>query len=140
MLPISELRGGIPLAFSYGYSPLQAFLICVASNLIIIPILFFFLDYIHTYLIKIKFYQNQFERYIHRSKKKLEKHVGTKWEYVFLFLLVAIPLPFTGAYTGIILSWFFQLKRKKSYLSIVLGVITAGIIVTLLTKGVINIL
>ncbi len=50
-----------------------------------------------------------------------------------LFLFVAIPAPGTGAYTGVLLSWFFELDRKKSFATIALGVIVAGIITTLLT-------
>ena len=138
MLPIAELRGGIPLAIASGATPFAAFISCVIANIIIVPIIFLFLDYVHNHLTKKKFYNNLFERHIHSSRKKLEKRVGTKWEFVTLFLLVAIPFPFTGAYTGTLLSWFFKINRKKSYLSIVLGVITAGVIVTLASIGVVS--
>ena len=51
-------------------------------------------------------------------------------------LFVAVPLPLTGAYSGTLLAWFFNLKRRKSYLAIFLGVLIAGIIVTLTTLGI----
>jgi len=135
MLPISELRGGIPLALSSGVNIFIAFVLCVLANIIIIPFVFLFFDILHKYFLKIKIYRKVFNFYIERNRKKLEKHVGTKWEFFFIYALTAIPFPLTGAYSSTILSWFFGLKRKKAFLAISLGVITAGIIVTLVSVG-----
>ena len=55
------------------------------------------------------------------------------FSYFVLFLLVAIPAPGTGAYTGALLAWFFKVNRKKGFFVIALGVIAAGIITTILT-------
>jgi len=139
LLPISELRGGLAYAIAVGMPVASAFIISVISNVLVIPVVFFFLDYLHKHFLKIKFYENLFHRHIERSRKKIEKHIGTKWEYIFLWLFVAIPLPMTGAYTGTLLAWFFRLDRKKSYLALALGVVTAGIIVTLFMIGLLNV-
>jgi uncharacterized membrane protein len=112
----------------------------VLANILIIPVIFLFLDHLHKYFIKFRAYRKFFEFNIRRSKRKIEKHVGTKWQFIALFLLVAIPLPFTGGYTGAFLAWFFRLKRRKSYLAIFLGIITAGIIVTLASIGLFSLL
>jgi uncharacterized membrane protein len=131
ILPISELRGGIPIAIANGISPLFAFLICVIANILVIPIVFFFLDHIHSFFMKIKIYESLFNKYIEKKRGKLEKYIGTKWEFVVLMLFVGIPLPITGAYTGTLLAWFFNVDRKEAYKALSLGVVVAGVVVSL---------
>ena len=135
MLPISELRGAIPYAIlKAGINPFTAFLIAVFANIFIIPFIFFFLDYLHHIFLRISTYRKLFNFYINKKVEKIKKKYETL-ELLVLFLFVAIPAPGTGAYTGVLLSWFFELDRKKSFAVIALGVITAGIITTLLTVG-----
>ena len=132
ILPVSELRGGIPLAIGTGVNPIIAFLFATAANILMIPIIFFFLDYFHVHFMKVRPYEKLFNLYVRRLRKKVEtKTLG----FFLLFSFVAIPLPGTGAYTGCILSWFFQMQRKKSTYTIALGVLTAGIIITLVSTG-----
>ena len=130
LLPISELRGGIPVAMASGVGWMTAFITCVVANILVIIPVFFFLDNIHKHLMKIKIYEKIFNTYLDRVRKrvevKMEKHT---WEYWVLFLFVAIPFPSTGAYTG-----FFEMERKKSFITIALGVLAAGIIVTLVVS------
>ena len=132
ILPVSELRGGIPYAILNGVNPITAFLVAVLANILIIPIIFFFLDNIHDSLLNIKPYEKAFNFYISRKVEKVKRKYENL-ELAILFLFVAIPFPGTGAYTGVLLSWFFKLNRKKSFATIALGVITAGIITTILT-------
>lgn len=136
LLPISELRGAIPLAIASGIKPLNAFLIAVIANCLVVPIVFFFLDLLHKHFYSIGIYRRLFDRYIERTRIKFEKHAGSKFEFIALCLFVAIPLPMTGAYTGTVAAWLFNLNRKKSYLAVMLGVLIAGIIVTVLAVGV----
>lgn len=132
ILPVSELRGGIPLAIGTGVNPIIAFLFATAANIMMIPIIFFFLDYFHDHFMKIRPYKKLFTIYLNRLRRKVEtKTLG----FFLLFSFVAVPLPGTGAYTGCILSWFFQMHRKKSIYTIALGVLTAGIIITLVSTG-----
>ncbi|MBL7148311.1 MAG: small multi-drug export protein [Nanoarchaeota archaeon] len=136
ILPISELRGGITYAIGSGLDPFLAYFVGVLSNFFVIPICFFFLDNLHKYFLGLKIYRKLFDKYINKNRRKLEKYVGTKAEFWALFCVVMIPLPLTGAYTGSILAWFFGLKRRKSYLAISLGILIAGILVTLISLGV----
>ena len=131
VLPISELRGGIPVAVASGVGLLPAFLSCVLANILVIVPVFFFLDYIHTYLMKISLYNKLFTLYLERVRKRVEaKFAQQTWEYFVLFLFVAIPFPSTGAYTGCLIAWFFEMERKRSFLTIASGVVVAGIVVT----------
>lgn len=137
MTPISELRGAIPLGIAgYKLHPLVAYFWSVLGN-IIPPIIFiFFLEKTAAFLsLKFnfwkKFFHWLFERTRHRAEEKIKKYGA--WG---LFILVAIPLPMTGGWTGALAAFLFGIKRKLSIPIITLGIITAGIIVLILTVGI----
>ena len=138
MAPFSELRGGIAYGLAAGGDLFWIVLLCILANILAIFIVFFFLDYVNELFMRFSWYKLIFDKFLLRARKKVEKKVGSKWEYWALFFLVAIPLPTTGAYTGCLASWAFQLDRRKSVKAITLGVISAGVITTLLTLGVLN--
>ena len=133
IIPISELRGAILYAIPAGINPFLAYIVAVTGNLLVIPLVYFFLNDLHHHFLRISLYEKIFNKYVERNRKKLERHVGTKFEFIALVFLVAIPLPITGAYTGTLLAWLFGLKKKKAYLAIGLGVLIAGIIMTIVT-------
>lgn len=140
-LPISELRGSIPIIILSNSNYWFFYVIlAILTNIAIIPFIFYFLDHFHIFLTRFKTYNKIFDKLIKRTRRKIEKRVGTKWELLTLYFLVAIPLPFTGAYTGILAAWFFKLNRKKAIKSIIYGVITAGIIVTFISLGLFSLL
>ena len=140
ILPISELRGGIPLGLTLGLNPLLVYFIAVFFNFLSVPIVFFFLNNLHSNFLKNKYYESFFNKYINRNRKKLERVIGKKAEFWTLVGIVMVPLPLTGSYTGSILAWFFGLNRKKAYLAIFLGILLAGIIVTLASLGIISLI
>lgn len=138
-LPIAELRGGIPVAIAAGLNPWTAFLLCVIVNILAIFFVFFFLDKIHTWLLRYFWYQRSFNNFLKRikhRKKKVEKNIES-YGLLALAIFVAIPLPATGAWTGTLIAWLLGLKRRRASLAIALGVIIAGIIVTLAITGII---
>ncbi|HIH52480.1 MAG TPA: small multi-drug export protein [Nanoarchaeota archaeon] len=146
LLPLVELRGGLPLALinasKYGVSQLTIFLIIVLLNIFLIFLIFFFLDNIHKIFMRFNFYKNFYSFYLKKMQKKIiifEKSHNSIGFFA-LFLFVAIPLPLTGAYTGTFLSWILGLERKRSIIAIALGVLTAGVIIYLGTLGVISFL
>ena len=139
-LPIVELRGGIPFAILSGLNPWYSFLLCVCVNILITPFVFFFLDKLHCKLIKYKFYKktvNVILKKAEKRSKKIKKKIN-KYSLLALAIFVAIPLPGTGAWTGSIISWLLKLNRKKSFLAISLGVIIAGLLITLALTGIIS--
>lgn len=135
--PFFELRGGIPLGLALGLDPVDVYVIAVFFNFLAVPVIFFFLDNLHHSFIKNKYYSRFFNKYVLKNRNKLEKYMGTKAEFWALMLIVLIPIPGTGAYTGSILAWFFGLKRRKSYIAILFGIIIAGLLVMAASLGVI---
>jgi uncharacterized membrane protein len=74
-------------------------------------------------------YENFFNRFIERSRRKVHTKVE-KWGWLGIAVFVAIPLPFTGAWTGTLGSWVLGLSKCKTMIAVILGVLTAGAIVT----------
>lgn len=141
ILPISELRGGLPLAIIYANQnniPLiLIFPLIIMMNILVIFLVFYFLDNIHHLLLKVKLYKKFFKFYIEKFQKRVDKFEKrySSLGFLALVLFVAIPLPVTGAWSGCLLSWVLGLDRKKSILAISLGVVIAGILVLLGTLG-----
>lgn len=135
MVPVIELRGGIPFGVSQGLSPFEAAFFAVIGNLIPVPFLVIFTSKVFEFL------KNKNER-LHGLVKKLEakadknKEMVIKYEFIGLVILVAIPLPGTGAWTGALVAAVMEMKVKNSVPAISLGVLIAAIIVTSITYGV----
>jgi len=131
--PISELRGGIWLGIvTFELDPLLTFCTAVVANaLIFFPIFFALRLFYDKFLHRIPL----FDRYLDSLRKRGKPKVD-KYGFWGLFLFVAIPLPFTGAYTGTILAWLLGMDWRKAFPAVGLGVIVAGVVVLLITLGV----
>jgi len=130
MLPISELRGAIPLAIGiYKLNPYASIPLIVAANFLPVPFILKFLGPVERFLRKWKFWDKLMTRIFERTRIKTRKSIE-KWESLALILFVAIPLPVTGAWTGSLAAYLFGLDFKKSLLCIFIGVVIAGAIVT----------
>ncbi len=125
--PFFELRGAIPTGIAFGLDPAFVFVVSVAINILIIPLLFFILDQIFE---EIKFIHKLADRIHKKSKKYIEKY-----GYIGLMLFVSVPLPGSGAYAGSIVAHLFEMERKKSMVAIAAGVLIAGTIITLASTG-----
>lgn len=128
MTPIGELRAGIPAGIALGAHPVFIYIVAVLGNLLVIPIVFFFLNYFHIHFMRIRYYRAFFRRYIERNRARIEEKIGTKYEFLALMLFVGIPLPITGAYTGSVLAWFFGVEKKTAYPALIGGVFLSGLI------------
>src|SRR3989344_7109524 len=124
MLPLGELRVGIPVIIASKIGIFNAFFIGTFVNIFIIPFVYIFLDSVHLELMKISIYRYFFNKSIKSIRKKVHGAVE-KWGFFGLLIFVAIPLPGTGAYAAIVGSWILGIDRKKSQISIALGVIIA---------------
>jgi uncharacterized membrane protein len=132
--PISELRGGIPLGISLGLDPWFTFFVAIVVNALIFFPVFFILRLFYD---KVLFRVPLFGRYLDGLRRR-GKPVVDKYGFWGLFLFVAVPLPFTGAYTGTILAWLLDVDWKKAFPAVGLGVVVAGIIVFLITLGMVG--
>ena len=129
MMPIAELRGGIPYALSHNINPVTAYLICCAANILAFPIVYFFMGFFHDLFSKMGWYSALFDKIVIRTRKKVGDNLE-KWGFWGLMVFVMIPLPVTGAYTGTFAAWVFGIEKRKGFLAVSLGVLIAGIIVT----------
>jgi len=129
IVPVSELRGAIPYAYFNGVPLWLAAVIGILSNALVPFIGFLFLGTLHKLLDKWGAYHRLFEKTVAKARTKVGEKVR-KYGLWGLMVFVAIPLPITGTWTGTVGAWVLGLDRKKSILSIMLGILISGTIVT----------
>ena len=134
MVPVIELRGAIPYGVIAGLSVPAAFIIAVTGNLVPIPVLVVFTRKVFEWL---RTKSERLDRMVSRRESKAEKNqeVVNRYKFWGLVLLVAIPLPGTGAWTGALVAARMDMRLKNAMPAIILGVIIAGVIVTTVTYG-----
>jgi len=131
-LPVSELRGSIPLAIlQFKFVWWKAYIISVMGNMIPVVPWLFFLNYIQEKLMRFKLPRLFFGWLFARTQRKGK--LVEEYETIGLMMFVAIPLPITGAWTGAIAAFLFGIKLRHAVLAIFCGVLIAGAIVTILT-------
>ena len=134
MVPVIELRGAIPYGVIAGLSVHEAFVLAVIGNLLPIPFLVVFTRKVFEWL---RTKSDGLDRLVRRLEAKADKNkeLVEKSEFFGLMLLVAIPLPGTGAWTGALVAAMLDMRLKRAMPAIILGVLVAGVIVTTLTYG-----
>ena len=133
MLPILELRGGLIAASLLHVKLIPAMIICYIGNILPIPFILLFLRKIFDWMRKSK----RLGKIVGKLEHKAEKHRKTidKYGAWGLLVLVAIPLPGTGGWTGALVAEIMDIKFKKALPIIALGVLIAGFIVGALFYG-----
>ena len=126
MLPIVELRGGLPYGVGFGLKPLEAFIAALLGNLLPIPFLLLLLEGFLKWLKKRKGIFTKFALWLENKAYKNQKTIE-KYAAFGLFVLVAIPLPGTGAWTGAIVATVLGMNKKV--------VLPAGLIVLGISYG-----
>lgn len=135
MVPIVELRGGIPFGVSMGIKWYYAVPICMIGNMLPVPFIFFFARKILEWGADKKFIGKFFSwcfKKGHSGGEKLKAKAG-KGMFWALLLFVGIPLPGTGAWTGTLAASLLDLDFKKSIIAVTLGVALAATIMTIAT-------
>ena len=128
MMPVVELRAALPWAIARGLDPWFSYVLCVLFNMVPVPFILLFLNKILTWMEGTK----TFAGVARWLKERAHKMLG-------LFILVAIPLPGTGAWTGALVASVMGLKMKRAIPPIFLGVAAAGIIMLTLSLGVVSV-
>jgi uncharacterized membrane protein len=130
LLPIAELRGGLPYALLEGGIPwIAAYPYCVLVNALVAPLAYLFLDTAHKILYKWGFYARIFDRLVERARLKVMAKVE-RFGFWGVAVFVGIPLPITGAWTGTLGAWILGLSRRRTMLAVLAGVTISGLIVS----------
>ncbi|MCQ2441263.1 MAG: small multi-drug export protein [Clostridia bacterium] len=134
MIPVIELRGAIPIAVANGLDYRIAIAVSIVGNIIPVPFIIIFIRKIFAFLRKIS---SKLDTLVTKLEKRAEKKSDVVQRYAFwgLFVLVAIPLPGTGAWTGALVAAMLDMRLKKALPAIALGVVAAGVIVAFVTYG-----
>lgn len=134
IVPVIELRGAIPFGVAAGISVKQALICAIIGNLIPIPFILLFLRKVFLWMRKISpGFENLVEKLESRAKSK--KGIVDKYEIIGLIILVAIPLPGTGAWTGALVATVLDIRMRRALPAITVGVIIAGTLVSVITYG-----
>ena len=131
MVPLIELRGGVPYAVLMGLDYWPSLVICVIGNMLPVPIIYFFARKVLLWGRDKKYIGKFFTFCIEKGEKggqKLKARAGRGGLFIALLLFVGIPLPGTGAWTGTLAASFLNMGIKSTTLAVSLGVIIAGII------------
>ena len=137
MVPVIELRGALPSGVAMGLTPWTAFIVSVIGNMVPVTFIILFIRRLLDWMKKFDAFRRIAEKLEEKAKKHEDKIV--KYEALGLFILVALPLPGTGAWTGSLVAAIFDLRLRNAVPVIFAGVITAGLIVLFITYGVVTI-
>ncbi|MBI2640088.1 MAG: small multi-drug export protein [Candidatus Sungbacteria bacterium] len=132
--PLSELRGAIPLATAvFGFTPLKAFALSVIGNFLPVLPIILGLEAVANFLgRRVSFFDRFFNRLFRHTRERHTRHFEL-WGPLALFMFVAIPMPLTGAWSGAVAAFIFGIPFWRAVISITLGIVAAGIIVTFAT-------
>jgi uncharacterized membrane protein len=133
MIPWWEGRYAITFAMlQFGWSWWQAFPVVVVGNMLPVPFILLFFRYVERFLRRFPFWVRVMDWLFTRTRSRADAKI-TKYEHLGLLLFVAVPLPFTGAWTGALIAYLFDLQFSKSLLTILVGVVIAATVMVILT-------
>ena len=131
MVPLIELRGGVPYAVVHGLDYWTALVVCAIGNMLPVPIIYLFARKVLLWGCDKKYIGKFFTYCIEKGEKggqKLKARGGQGGLFIGLLLFVGIPLPGTGAWTGTLAASFLNMGIKSTTLAVSLGVVLAGLI------------
>ena len=136
LMPILELRGGLIAASLLKLNFFSSFIICFIGNLLPIPFILWFITPLFDKLKKTRLLSKLVTKLENKANKKKESI--EKKEFIGLLLFVGIPLPGTGAWTGSLIASMINMDKKKALKATILGVIMAGIIMSIFSYGILG--
>ena len=138
MVPVVELRGAIPYGIAQGLTPWVAYCVSVLGNLLPVPPIMLLIRRIFNWLRNTKFFGSKIAWLERRAH--LKGRLVKKYRLLGLVLLVAVPLPGTGAWTGALVADMLDIRMRVAMPAILLGLLIAGGIITAVTCGVLTVL
>ena len=136
MTPVLELRGAIPVGIAAGLHPAAACAVAIAGNLLPVPFIMLLVRRIFNWLRKTSFFGPKIDWLERRAH--LKGRVVRKYRLPGLVILVGIPLPGTGAWTGALVASLLDIRMRKAIPAILLGLLIAGAITVAVTMGLIH--
>lgn len=130
-LPIVELRGSIPVGHIFQMNPVTVFVLSVVGNMVPVPLILLFLGPVSNFCMRFPAGKKFFDWLFTRTRRKSADI--EKYETLGLTIFVAIPLPATGAWTGAMAAFLLGMSFRHAMVSILMGVLIAGIIMTVLS-------
>lgn len=131
--PVLEVRASIPLGILYYGLPWETvFAVSAFGNLVVVPFIWWFLSPLERLLRRSARLDRLITRLFERTRRRSRRHVET-YQEIALVLIVAVPLPGTGVWTGALVAYLFGLPYRKSFAFVALGVVLACTAVTALT-------
>ena len=137
MVPLIELRGGVPIAVGMGLDYFTALVVCVIGNMLPVPIIYFFARKVLIWGSGKKYIGPFFSHCLEKGERgghRLTRRAGRGGSFLALLLFVGIPIPGTGAWTGTLAASFLDMGIKSTSAAVSLGVIMAGLIMGTATK------
>ena len=126
--PFGEAKVGIPYGILSGANVYLVLLFCLAANILVFPLMMFFLDYVNSHFLKWKFYKRS-AIWVARRAKSGSGNKIEKYGFWGLLIFVMIPLPGTGVYAGSIASYLFNIEKKKAFIANTFGIALSSLIV-----------
>jgi uncharacterized membrane protein len=133
VFPILELRGGLIVASLWNLNPLISYIICIIGNIIPIPFILLLLDKLFNFLKKKGLFTNVINKLENKALKQKDK--VEKYSFLALLIFVAVPIPGSGGWTGALIASVLRMDKKKSFITICMGILIASIIMMLLSFG-----
>ena len=137
MVPVAELRAAIPFGVAMGLKLHTSLMCSIIGNLIPTPFIIIYVERIFHWLRRVN---RKLDALVTKleNRANLKSDAVTKYGFIGLCVLVAIPLPGTGAWTGSLVAALMDIPLKKAMPAVILGVLIAGVIVSCLTFGVVS--
>jgi len=131
--PLGESKVGIPVGLLSGNNNIYlVFILCLIANILVFPLMLFFLTNINKRLLRWNFYKTSAIYVARRAKNGSGKQIK-KYGFWGLLIFVMIPLPGTGVYAGTIASYIYNIDKKKAFLANTIGITLSAIIIWTLT-------
>lgn len=136
MVPVIELRGAIPVGVAAGLPPAVACVTAILGNLVPVPFIMLLVRRIFDWLRDTRFFGPKIAWLERRAH--LKGRLVRKYRLLGLVILVGIPLPGTGAWTGALVASVLDIRLRNALPAILLGLMIAGAITTAVTLGLIR--
>ena len=143
MVPLIELRGGVPIAMGMGIHWFPAIVVCALGNMLPVPVIYLFARKVLLWGADKPVIGSFFSYCIEKGEKggrKLRQAAGRGGLFVALMLFVGVPIPGTGAWTGTLAASFLDMGFKTTTAAVSLGVVIAGVIMAVTSSGVLAVL